>query len=188
MLFPEYFLTLQDMSQSLLLLLAHPNIANSKANNALVNAVKDIPGVTFRHLEAHKKNGLFDLQKETDLLRNAAIIIWQFPLYWYSCPSALRDWQDQVLSPIVYGPDNFLKGKRVQVVFTAGARQTAFRAGDILGFTPDEMLRPLQMTTNAALMQWLPPFTVFGAGEMSAEALEKTCAEYRALVLGLSQG
>jgi glutathione-regulated potassium-efflux system ancillary protein KefG len=176
------------MSHSLLLLLAHPDFVNSKANKALVTAVQNLPGVNFHHLDLHRQNGHFDVLSETVSLRKAEIIIWQFPLYWYSCPSALRDWQDQVLSPIVYGPENFLKGKQVLVVFTAGARQTAFRAGDILGFTPDEMLRPLQMTTNAALMQWLPPFTVFGAGEMSAEALEKTCVEYRELVLGLVEG
>ncbi|MDR1759304.1 MAG: NAD(P)H-dependent oxidoreductase, partial [Fibrobacter sp.] len=106
-------------------------------------------------------------------------IVWQFPLYWYSVPSALRDWQDQVLSAIVYGKENFLKGKSVLAAFTAGAAEKTFRAGDLNGFGADEMLRPLQMTVNAAGMRWLPPFGVYGCGTITDTELAEAAVRYK---------
>lgn len=171
------------MQKNILLLLSHPDYEHSVANKTLIDAVSDIPGLTVHHLETECKGGLFDLDQEMELLRKADLIVWQFPLYWYSCPASLRNWQDQVLSPIVYGPDNFLKDKFVQIAFTAGSRESAFRAGDIVGYTPAEMLRPLQMTVNASGMRYLPPFGIFEAREISVDALKKASTVYKNLLL-----
>lgn len=171
------------MTKNILILLSHPDYEHSVANRALIDAVSDIPGLTVHHLEKSGRNGIFDLDKEMELLRRADLIVWQFPLYWYSCPASLRDWQDQVLSPIVYGPDNFIKNKFVQIAFTAGSRESAFRAGDIIGYTPAEMLRPLQMTVNASGMRYLPPFGVFEARDIPADDLKKASIVYKNLLL-----
>ncbi|MDR1759799.1 MAG: NAD(P)H-dependent oxidoreductase, partial [Fibrobacter sp.] len=98
-----------------LILLAHPQIANSKANKVLAQAAGALPNAKIFHLDALKTEGggAFNVPEETEKLRQTDLIVWQFPLYWYSVPSALRDWQDQVLSAIVYGKENFLKGKSV---------------------------------------------------------------------------
>lgn len=171
------------MAKNILILLSHPDFEHSVANKALINAVSDIPGLTVHHLEKSERNGIFDLDREKELLRSANLIVWQFPLYWYSCPASLRDWQDQVLSPIVYGSDNFLKDKFVQIAFTAGSRESAFRAKDIIGYTPTEMLRPLQMTVNASGMRYLPPFGVFEARNITADDLKKASIVYKNLLL-----
>jgi len=173
------------MTKNILILLSHPDYENSVANKVLIDAIKYIPGVFVHHLDSVRKDGFYDLKTETELLRKADIIVWQFPLYWYSCPASLRDWQDQILSPIVYGPDNFIKNKFVQIVFTAGSRESAYQAGGITGYTPSEMLRPLQMTVNASGMHYLPPFSIFEARDIKKEDLEKASLVYRNLLLRL---
>ena len=108
----------------------------------------------MHHLEKSVRNGIFDLDREKELLRSTNLIVWQFPLYWVQLPASLRDWQDQVLSPIVYGSDNFLKDKFVQIAFTAGSvnrRSRICQGYHRLHAHGDA--RPLQMTVNIPGMQ-----------------------------------
>ena len=109
------------MTHQILILLSHPNASNSVFNKYLVDINKKCPDFCFHHLDKNRVNGYFDLEAEKKLLQESKAIVWQFPIYWYNAPSSMRDWQDQVMSPIVYSADNFLKGKPVRVVFTAGA-------------------------------------------------------------------
>lgn len=162
-----------------LILLAHPQISNSKAGKALAAAAENLPQSKLFHLDSLKKEGAFNVSEEIEKLKKTNFIVWQFPLYWYSVPSALRDWQDQVLSAVVYGSDNFLKGKALLVAFTAGAEAKTFRAGGLNGFSTDEMLRPLQMTVNAAGMRWITPFSVYGCGVITEEKLSAAALKYK---------
>ena len=119
------------------------------------------------------------VEAEKEALRKADAIVWQFPIYWYNSPASLRDWQDQVMSPIVYSADNFLKGKPVRVVFTAGAGEKEYCHEGLNRYTAEEMLRPFEMTANAAGMVWKKPLGFYGCGPtMAKEALEEAAKEY----------
>lgn len=174
------------MTHQILILLSHPNASNSVFNKYLVDINKKCPDFCFHHLDKNRVNGYFDLEAEKKLLQESKAIVWQFPIYWYNAPSSLRDWQDQVMSPIVYSADNFLKGKPVRVVFTAGAAAEHYTHEGLNRYTADEMLIPFEMTANAAGMKWMKPLVFYGCSpDMPKAALEKAAQEYERSLLEL---
>ena len=174
------------MTHQILILLSHPNASNSVFNKYLVDINKKCPDFCFHHLDKNRVNGYFDLEAEKKLLQESKAIVWQFPIYWYNAPSSLRDWQDQVMSPIVYSADNFLKGKPVRVVFTAGAAAEHYTHEGLNRYTADEMLIPFEMTANAAGMKWMKPLGFYGCcPDMPKAALEKAAQEYERSLLEL---
>lgn len=170
------------MNKNTLLLISHPNFSKSKINKALVDIARKKTHVIIRHLDEIQKNNTYPMEEEIALLKSASSIIWQFPIYWYSAPASLRNWQDQILSPIVYGPDNFLKGKKLRVVCSAGASEDTFSPTGLNRFTIEQMLCPMQMTANASLMIWQKPFVTYGASSISEEQMKKIEEEYSSLL------
>lgn len=159
--------------------ISHPNFSNSVMNKYLAESLPKNAQFLVRHLDKIVHKGYFDVEAEKEALRKADAIVWQFPIYWYNSPASLRDWQDQVMSPIVYSADNFLKGKPVRVVFTAGAGEKEYNHEGLNRYTAEEMLRPFEMTANAAGMVWKKPLGFYGCGPtMAKEALEEAAKEY----------
>lgn len=150
------------MAKNVLILLSHPNFDNSLFSKYLANAVQKSGDFQVRLLDKNMGNGYFNLEVEKNLLRGCNALVWQFPIYWYNCPASLRNWQDQILSPIVYSADNFLKGKPVQAVFTAGAAEKEYGPTGLNRYTAEEMLRPMEMTVNASGMVWKKPLGFYG--------------------------
>ena len=76
-----------------LIILAHPNMADSRLNKALIEAIKDEPHITIHDIYAHYKTAEnIDVKKEQELLISHERIVFQFPLYWFSTPGLLKDW------------------------------------------------------------------------------------------------
>lgn len=169
------------------ILISHPNFSNSVMNKHLAEALEKFEHISVRHLDKVVHKGKFDLEAEKIVLRDADAIVWQFPIYWYNSPASLRDWQDQVMSPIVYSADNFLKGKPVQVIFTAGAGEKEYSHEGLNRYTAEEMLRPFEMTANAAGMIWKKPLGFYGCSpDMTKDALDKAAKEYIQAMEGLT--
>lgn len=168
------------MNSQITILLSHPNLGNSIFNKYLTDINKNNVNICIHHLDICKIKETFDLEAEKEILKNSKALVWQFPIYWYNCPSSLRDWQDQVLSPIVYSADNFLKGKKLRVVFTAGAAEAEYSRTGLNRYTAEEMLRPFEMTANASGLTWLKPLGFFGCGpETSEKAMESMADLYK---------
>jgi putative NADPH-quinone reductase len=81
-----------------LVLLAHPDLASSRVNSALADAVRDQPGVTVRDLATVRGPNGFDAAAEQRMLLRHDTVVLQFPWYWYSVPGILKEWMDQVLT------------------------------------------------------------------------------------------
>ncbi len=171
------------MCNKVTIILSHPNLDNSFINKHLADINRKNDKILVHHLDKIAPNGYFDLETEKRILRESTAVVWQFPVYWYNCPASLRLWQDQVLSPIVYGDDNFLKGKPVAVVFTAGATEEHYRHEGLNRFTAEEMLVPFKMTANACGMVWHRPLGIYGCGpDMGAGALGDAESDYARLI------
>src|SRR3989339_1502950 len=69
-----------------------------------------------------------DIVAELEKLEAADLVIFSFPLYWFSVPAIMKGWFDRVLvSGRVYGGRRFydqggLKGKRALLALTTGGR------------------------------------------------------------------
>ncbi|MBD2068401.1 NAD(P)H-dependent oxidoreductase [Leptolyngbya sp. FACHB-671] len=154
----------EQVMKKVLVILAHPNFAESRGNKALVEAVQEIPSVKIHYLYERYPNWQIDVQVEQELLRSHDLIVLQHPLQWYSVPPLLKKWMDDVLTyGFAYGEaGTALKGKELMPVVTAGGLSEMYVAGGAVNFTMSELLRPIQQTANFCGMSYKTPFVVHG--------------------------
>jgi putative NADPH-quinone reductase len=126
----------------------------------------------------------FALEVEAELQKLAwcDVMIWQFPLWWFSVPAVLKGWVDRVFAMgRVYGAgqiyeNGVFRGKRALLSLTTGsgspaeAYQPGGLQGDLLG-----ILRPI----HRGMLQFtgftvLAPHVVYGPARLSME--ERTAA------------
>ena len=121
---------------------------------------------------------MIDVKKEQQVLEKADRVVLQFPIQWYSSPALLKQWEDQVLTyGWAYGnKGTALHGKELLIAVTVGADN--YGHDDFVGYTIDELLRPLQATSHLIGMRYLKPFAVMGASSISDENLQKAAEEY----------
>ena len=154
-----------------LVLLAHPDLPNSRVNRALYGAAGGRDGVVRRDLyaeyPAQRLDEPLDVSREQDLLAACDRVVLQFPLYWYSVPPLLKKWMDDVLTHgWAFGRDaTGLRGKELMVATSIGGRRNAYRAGGPNLFPLDDLLRPLHATANICGMRFVPSFVAEGGAD-----------------------
>ncbi|WP_435606955.1 NAD(P)H-dependent oxidoreductase [Pseudomonas knackmussii] len=134
-----------------------------------------------------------DIQGELDKLLWADLVIFNFPIYWFSAPAILKGWFDRVLvSGICYGGKRFydqggLAGKKALVTVTLGGRDHMFGEDAIHGPLED-MLRPILRGTLAYTgMSVLPPFVAWHVPYISTEARQDFLRQYQERLQRLEQ-
>jgi putative NADPH-quinone reductase len=153
------------MSARILILFAHPSQHRSEVNLPLVEASKTVDDVSVVDLYAEYPDYCIDIEREQQRLREHDIVVFMFPLYWYSTPSILKEWQDLVLEyGFAYGHDGReLQGKRLLCAITAGGSEHAYRASGYNHYSIRELLRPIEQTATLCGMVYLPPYALFGS-------------------------
>jgi putative NADPH-quinone reductase len=131
----------------------------------MADAVRGLDGITLVDLYAEYPDFQIDIDREQQRLLEQDIIVFQHPLYWYSTPAILKEWQDLVLEHgFAYGLDgSALHGKVFFNALTAGGLEAAYRAEGYNHFTIRELLHPLEQTARLCGMIYLPPFALFGS-------------------------
>lgn len=152
----------------------------------LVYALEQREAVTAQTLAA-------DIREELDKLLWADLVIFNFPVYWFSVPAILKGWFDRVLvSGICYGGKRFydqggLAGKRALLTLTLGGRDHMFGPGAIHGPLED-MLRPVLRGTLAYTgMTVLPPFVAWHVPYVSDDVRAGYLQAYQARLAGIEQ-
>ncbi|XP_034722619.1 NAD(P)H dehydrogenase [quinone] 1 [Etheostoma cragini] len=80
-----------------------------------------------------------DIVAEQRKVEEAELVIFQFPLYWFSVPAIMKGWMDRVLTQgFAYSLTNMydngvFKQKKAMLSFTTGAMQTMFKPDGING-------------------------------------------------------
>ena len=169
------------MTPKILLLYAHPHPRKSRVNEALLTAVIDLENVTVNRLYEAYPDFQIDISHEQSLLLEHDVVVFQHPLYWYSSPAILKEWQDTVLQAgFAYGEKGkALQGKHLQSVITTGSPTDAYQASGLHRFTHEELLRPFEQTAHLCHMQWQTPRVVPHSANIDDAALAKHCADYR---------
>ncbi len=126
-----------------------------------------------------------DIQAELDKLLRADLVIFNFPVYWFSMPAIMKGWIDRVLvSGVCYGGKRFydqggLAGKRAMLAITIGGRPHMLVEGGVHGELND-MLRPILRGTLAYTgMTVLPPFVAHHVPYITHEARVELLEQYR---------
>ena len=144
-----------------LIIMSHPDVAQSTSQQFLLAAIKGEEQIQIRHLVesilAERENH-FDKTIERSCLQDADRIIFQFPLYWYQCPSVLKQWMDEVLTLNLFQKN---KKKELGIVVTVGAKKDRYTAGGSVGFGIEELLRPYQALANQLGWNYQTPFVIY---------------------------
>jgi len=177
-------------SRRVLVLFAHPALERSRVNRRLLRATRGLDGVTVRDLYELYPDYDVDVLAEQDALLRHDVLVFQHPLYWYSVPPLIKQWQDLVLEHgWAYGhAGDRLAGKRAVHAITTGGAADAYRPGGHNRFTMPELLRPLEQTAVLCGMLWLPPFVVHGTHRMQPPEMDLHAEEYRRLLVALRDG
>jgi glutathione-regulated potassium-efflux system ancillary protein KefG len=181
---------MSEFAYRILVLFAHPALEKSRVNRVLIEGLRDLEGVTVHDLyEAYPDFGI-DVSREQRLLLENDLIVLQHPLFWYSTPAILKEWQDLVLEHgWAYGSEGkALVGKLWLNAITTGGREVAYAAAGHNRFTIRELLRPLEQTARLCGMEFLPPYGVHGTHGMRADEIQAHAAEYRRLLVAFRDG
>lgn len=108
-----------------------------------------------------------DIMAECEKLLAADLVIFSFPVFWFSVPAIMKGWIDRVfLSGVCFGGRRFyehggLSGKRVLMAATIGGREHMFGDGAIHG-PFEHLFSPLLRGTFAYVgMDVLKPFVAW---------------------------
>jgi glutathione-regulated potassium-efflux system ancillary protein KefG len=172
-----------------LILFAHPLAEKSKVQIELLKSAATVPGVTINDLYERYPDFDLDVQREKKLLVAHDILIWQHPLYWYSAPPLLKQWQDLVLEHgWAYGKQGTaLVGKKVFQVITSGGSQEAYAYGGYNKYPLRDYLRPFERTAELCRMAYWPPFWVPGVHRIEPSQVKLYAEQYKNVLTAMTK-
>ena len=166
----------------IVVLVAHPQMEQSRVNRALLAAAQALPPerAAVRDLYALYPDYLIDVAAEQALLAEAKLVVWQHPIHWYSMPALMKLWVDEVLSfGWAYGPDGTaLRGKDLWLVASTGGPESSYRPDSYNRYFFDAFLPPYDQTAALCGMRMLPPMLLHGAHRVTEAELEAHAAVY----------
>jgi glutathione-regulated potassium-efflux system ancillary protein KefG len=179
------------MSNRVLILFAHPALQKSRVNQRLIAAVRNLENVTINDLYEEYPDFFVDVKREQELLLSHDIIVFQHPLYWYSSPALLKQWEDLVLQyGFAYGAQGTkLNGKWALTAITTGSSSATYQRNGYNYFTIRELLTPFEQTIRFCGMRCLPPFVIHGTlGFEHEDEIAASASLYRHALESLRDG
>lgn len=170
--------------ESVLILVAHPILEHSRVHRRLLQALAGMEQVTLHDLYQAYPDFYIDTGHEQDLLREHQHIVLQFPLYWFSTPSLLKEWQDLVLPQPGRSTSEplELKGKTLGLAVSYSEPLPQFRdfglpADPIAAM--EAIFLPLRLTAKRAGLTWCKPFLIPEASHLDDTQLALAAEGYR---------
>ena len=136
------------------------------------------------------KNDLFveEIKAEMEKLEWADLVIFNFPLWWFSLPAILKGWVDRVFAmgfcygagKGIYDNGTYRGKKKGMLTLTTGGPDTAYtgtgKNGDI-----NKILYPIQHGILYFVgMDVLPPFVTYSPARLTDEERKKHIENYKA--------
>lgn len=170
-----------------LVLFAHPAQRKSSVNVAMASCARQLGGVTFVDLYAEYPRFSIDVDREQHRLMQHDVIVFQFPLFWYSTPALLKQWQDLVLEyGFAYGPKGkTLSGKYAIACITTGGSESDFSEEGGNRREIHHFLYPLEQTAGLCGMEYLPPFVLHSANHIDDTGAQLHIRAYPQLLAAL---
>jgi glutathione-regulated potassium-efflux system ancillary protein KefG len=181
--------TITPAAAPVLVVLAHPVLERSRANRAMAAAADALHGVVLHDLYEEYPDFLIDVDAEQARLAAHSHIVLQFPLYWYSTPSLLKEWIDTVwLYGFAYGRGGTaMTGKTLLVAVSAGSPTTDYQAGGAHRYEIAEFLRPLERTAALCNMDWAEPFVLHESRLLKPAAMAAEADRYARRLAALTR-
>ncbi|MEM9369662.1 MAG: NAD(P)H-dependent oxidoreductase [Pseudomonadota bacterium] len=144
---------------------AHPGHQFSHVNKEMAAAAETIDGILFVDLYREYPRHNIDVQKEQERLLGADVILFQCPLFWYSTPSIIKEWQDLVLEHgFAYGAGgDSLVDKTMMLALSAAAPSEAYTANGYQRYPLRTFLTPLEQTAHLCRMRFVAPYVIYSS-------------------------
>ena len=144
---------------------AHPGHRFSHANRAMLAAATETEGVQVVDLYREYPRFNIKVDREQTRLVEHDIVLFQYPLFWYSTPSLIKEWLDLVLEHgFAYGSGgDRLKGKVCMLAITAAGPEEAYSEHGYQGYPIRTLLTPMERTAKLCGMSFPAPYVLFGA-------------------------
>ncbi|MFN0126492.1 MAG: NAD(P)H-dependent oxidoreductase [Verrucomicrobiales bacterium] len=175
----------------ILLLHAHPAPRKSHANRHLLEAARQVDGVTVRELYELYPDFMIDVPAEQRLLEAHDVIVLLHPFYWYSAPALVKEWLDLVLQHgWAYGEGGHaLRGKVLLQAVTCGGSVEVYCQAGRHGHTVRDFLLPFEQSACLCGLTYLAPFVVHGVGALQTRAgIAPYAREFTAALTALRDG
>ena len=172
----------------ILVYLAHPRPDRSEINGPLFEAARALEGIETVDLYAEYPSFEIDVDNEQQRLLDHDAFVFLHPLYWYSGPAILKEWQDLVLEHgFAYGHDGHeLEGKVALNVVSCGAPAEAYTPDGANGAHLRDLLAPFEKTFDLCRMEYLAPFALFSSGRAREQGRDREhIAQWQALLTAL---
>lgn len=144
---------------------AHPGHPYSQSNQPMAEVASAVNGVTF--VDLYRDYPRFDINADIEQQRlvDHDVILFQFPMFWYSTPAIIKEWQDLVLEHgFAYGAGgDKLRGKTLMLAITAAGPEEAYSPGGYQHYPMRDFLRPLEQTARLCAMRFAPPYVLYGS-------------------------
>ena len=104
---------------SLIVYYAHPGHKHSHVNRQMARVAREVDGITCADLYHDYPRFDINVDIEQQRLLDHDVILFQFPVFWYSSPSIVKEWEDLVLEHgFAYGAGgDKLSGKHMKWEF-----------------------------------------------------------------------
>lgn len=133
-----------------------------------------------------------DVQQEQEKLNWADIVIFQYPLWWYSVPAILKGWIDRVWAAgYAYGRGNssnpfserygngIFVGKKAMIFTTAAGNESHYSPRGICGLIDDVLFHQSHGWLFYPGFSVLPPLVLYSAGHVPESDFEKLAEPVR---------
>jgi len=157
----------------LLVYYAHPGHRHSQVNKEMHAAALAVSGITVVDLYAEYPRFDIDVDREQERLLAHDIVLFQYPLFWYSTPSLIKEWLDLVLEHgFAYGTDgDRLAGKRLMLAVSAAGPEDAYRPSGYQRYPLRHFLAAMEQTATLCHMLFSPPYVLYGSLRAQADGL-----------------
>jgi putative NADPH-quinone reductase len=151
----------------------------------MVAVAEKVEGITFVDLYAEYPRFEIDIGLEQQRLLDHDVIVLQFPMFWYSTPSLIKEWQDLVLEHgFAYGKGgDKLAGKCLILAVTAAGKKDAYAEQGYQKHPIRTFLTPLEQTALLCHMDFSAPYVLYDSLRAPEEGLVESHANgYRMLL------
>lgn len=149
---------------------------------------EQIESLTYQDLYAKYPRYDIDVEAEQKLLVDHDVILFQFPLFWYSTPSLIKEWIDLVLeNGFAYGHGgDRLSGKNLMLAISAAGPEEAYKSNGYQHYPLRTFLSPLEQTARLCKMNFVPPYVLHSSlNAKESGELNSHVASYKKLLLGI---
>lgn len=161
-------------------LVFHPTLEKAYVHSRMAQAAREV-GAEVRDMYSLYPDFRIDVEQEQRVLSEADRIVLQFPMYWYSSPALLKQWEDYTFQHgWAYGHEGkALVGKELLLAISAGAKQEDYQHEGRFRHTFEEILAPFEITAEHVNLRYMQPFVLSGTFGIEPEKLEEELRNYQ---------